>query len=507
MPELAFLMLLVAMGIAIRNWRYGFALCVLTALAQDPLRKLTPGHPVYFVVFVGVTFGCAWIGALLARVPMWPGRISGWKKHVGLSFRLFVALALLQACHSLFRYGKPVITGIGMLSYFSPMPAIVLAYQFAIRRGMKGVTRLMQFYVVTASLALVSVYLEYVGMGWGVLGEIGHGLLIFGEGGYYRGNSGIFRATEIAAWHAATAACFSFMLLWGRRFFMPRVFLAAGLVVFFLGLGVLTGRRKMIIEIAIFLSSYVSLVVWFRHGAGKVAILCSLLGAFVYFGVIGMMAPDPGEYDPAPAQSSRIQDSAYDKYSRRAETVFAEVPKRIDQLGIQPVGWAVDQFGWFGAGLGMGSQGTSHFGVNTSGAAEGGLGKLTVELGLPGLALVAWLLFKFGLYVWGLLGPLARTSPKHANLAIGLVAFILANVAAFSVATQAYGDIFILLSLGWALGFLLALPVLAQDEKEKMERAQESKQSGGNRADGLLGRRPGTAYGAKFVKDRVLPPR
>jgi hypothetical protein len=264
----------------------------------------------------------------------------------------------------------------------------------------------------------------------------------------------------------------------------------------------------MIIEIAIFLSSYVSLVVWFRHGAGKLAILCSILGAFVYFGAVGMMAPDPGEYDQGMVQANRTQGVSYDKYSRRAETVFAEVPNRIDQLGIQPVGWAIDQFGWLGAGLGVGSQGTGHFGVTTSGAAEGGLGKLTVELGLPGLLLVGWLLVKFGLYVWGLLGPLARTSSKHANLAFGLVAFILANVAAFSVATQAYGDIFILLTLGWALGFLLALPVLAQNEKQNLQRElQAVRRIKANLAGASPARIHGTTYGSKFVKDRVLPPR
>ena len=46
-------------------------------------------------------------------------------------------------------------------------------------------------------------------------------------------------------------------------------------------------------------------------------------------------------------------------------------------------------------------------------------------------------------------------------MAFGLVAFLVANVATFAVATQAYSDLFILLILGWALGFLLAMPVLA----------------------------------------------
>jgi len=53
-------------------------------------------------------------------------------------------------------------------------------------------------------------------------------------------------------------------------------------------------------------------------------------------------------------------------------------------------------------------------------------------------------------------------SPGHARFGYGLVAFLAANGAAFSVATQAFGDLFVLLTLGWTLGFLLALPVLAK---------------------------------------------
>jgi hypothetical protein len=46
-------------------------------------------------------------------------------------------------------------------------------------------------------------------------------------------------------------------------------------------------------------------------------------------------------------------------------------------------------------------------------------------------------------------------------MAYGLIAFLVANAATFSIATQAYSDLFILLILGWCLGFLLAMPVLA----------------------------------------------
>jgi hypothetical protein len=49
-----------------------------------------------------------------------------------------------------------------------------------------------------------------------------------------------------------------------------------------------------------------------------------------------------------------------------------------------------------------------------------------------------------------------------ARLSFGLFGFLVANVAAFSVGTQVYGDLFILLILSWTVGFLLAVPVLVE---------------------------------------------
>jgi hypothetical protein len=41
------------------------------------------------------------------------------------------------------------------------------------------------------------------------------------------------------------------------------------------------------------------------------------------------------------------------------------------------------------------------------------------------------------------------------------VALLAAKVASFSVAAQAYSDLFVLLIMGWTVGFILAMPVLA----------------------------------------------
>lgn len=465
MPELAFLLLFLAALAAFLNWRHGLALCVLTAILQDPMRKLTPGEPVYFVVLVGVVFAAAWLGALFARVPLTPRSIHGWRRHVGVPFVLFVVLVLLQAAHSLARFGNPMMTALGLLFYFSPVPALVFGYQFAVRRGLQGVSRWMRIYVAVASLALGSVYLEYSGVESATLGQVGEGIVIYDVGTILTAYAGFFRSSEIAAWHAATIACFVFMLLFGRRLSISRALVATALVVFLLGVGMLTGRRKMLVEVAIFISVYLMLAVWFQRGAWKLAVLAAGAGLASYVAVVGMVPGSAGEprFDSHAMQVAPHE--TYRAYTLRGQSVIGDIPDRFSGLGIQPVSWALTRFGVFGAGLGTGSQGVQSFSsanMPDRVAAEGGLGKLTMELGLPGLLLAGWMFVALARYVWLTLYWLSRRSMRHARFGFGLVAFLTANVAAFSVAAQAYGDLFILLSLGWSLGILLALPILVE---------------------------------------------
>src|SRR5262249_7002605 len=133
-------------------------------------------------------------------------------------------------------------------------------------------------------------------------------------------------------------------------------------------------------------------------------------------------------------------------------------------LGIAPEEWAYEEFGLFGAGLGTGTQGTQNFGGGISGASEGGLGKITLELGVPGLFVMGWIAILVFRSIWTNMGVASRHSRRLVLLSFGFFSFLVANVAGFSVATQAYGDIFILLILSWIVGFLLAVPILVERE-------------------------------------------
>ena len=170
--------------------------------------------------------------------------------------------------------------------------------------------------------------------------------------------------------------------------------------------------------------------------------------------------------------------SDYSRYVEHTENAFQQVPSRFVELGMAPIMWAYDRYGLFGAGLGVGTQGTQHFGGGAAGAgaAEGGLGKITVELGVPGLFVMGWIAILMFRHLWQIMRVASRHSRTIARISFGLFglfSFLVANVAGFSVATQAYGDLFILLMLSWTLGSLLAVPVLVEREVRTRQLAIE----------------------------------
>jgi hypothetical protein len=456
-PVLALLAVPVVWAFA--EWRLGLLLCLATAILQDPLRKLTPGQPVIFVVCVGVVFGAACLGAWAQGIRFTPSSIFGRYQRITVPMQLALLLIILEALNSYIQFGNPMVPLTGLLTYLLPLPSIIFAYQL-VRFGGEG--RIYQFvtaYLLLTMIALTTVYLEYAGYDWPVFGQVGGNLLIYSKdfSGVLVPHSGIFRASEIAAWHAMACACFALLLVTLRKFNFMTLLTAAILVAFLIGIATLTGRRKAVVEVAVFASTYLILWLVLQKGVEKLGIILAIAG-LVGFGWLS-------------GQSERLlyvdqETQSYYRYVDRLETVFEDLPSRFTDYGIAPIMWAYDRFGIFGAGLGAGTQGTQPFerGENIPGAAAGGLGKITLELGVPGLFLIGWLAISVFNYLWQIMRDASQVSPRIAQLSYGLFSFLVANMAAFSVATQAYGDIFILLFLSWTLGFLLAVPVLLERE-------------------------------------------
>jgi hypothetical protein len=463
MTEFTLLVMLAAGLLTMLDWRQGMVICVLVGIAQDPMRKLAPNQPVYYVLLVGVVFAIAWIRAALMKVKLGPSVIQGWRRNLEVPFALFMLLVVAQAAHTFVRYGSPTMAGIGLLVWLAPIPAVVLAYQYASRRGIAGVRKWMLVYVGTAAASLSGVYFEYMGANWRTLGEIGQGQVIYDLGTVLKAHSGFFRASEIAAWHAAAIACFVFILSIGKRATLVRVAIALALIAGLVGLGLLTGRRKMLVEITIFLSIYFFLVTWLQRGMARLAMVVLMMGIVGYVGIVGFVAPDLVQ--SSYSKSMYVENAQrMEGYAARGQSVVADLPQRINAFGLQPVVWAVENFGWWGAGLGTGSQGPNENAEANNinrWASEGGLGKLAMDLGVPGILLAIWLCIALARHLREQLTAIARVSPQHMRVAYGMVAFLVANAATFSVATQAYSDLFVLLIIGFCLGFLLAMPGLA----------------------------------------------
>jgi hypothetical protein len=457
--ELATVLLAFPVLWALAEWRLALLLCLATAILQDPLRKLVPDQPVVFVVFVAVVFGAACVGAL-ARGNRWNLKsIIGQDRQLAIPLLILLLLIILQAFNSYLRFDNLSIPLIGLAAYFLPIPSIALAYQLVFRQGEFRINQFMKWYIVCITLVLTTVCLEFSGYDWPVLGQVGEKLLIYDAtlGAYLLPSTGLFRASEIAAWHAATAACFVLIvtLLGGatvRRLLTGVIFAAL-----LLGIGLLTGRRKIVIEFAVFVSTYFILWAMFEKRVGKLFLIAATGAAVVGYGWLAGLKEDV-------RRQVDLGSRDYSVYVERSQSVFADAPSRFVELGLAPVMWAYDSFGLFGAGLGSGTQGARYVGAETAGAAEGGLGKITLELGIPGLFVMGWVAISLLRHLWRIMRAASRHSPRMGRLSFGLFSFLVANLAAFSVATQAFGDFFILLILSWTLAFLLAVPVLVERE-------------------------------------------
>ena len=464
MLELAISLLTLPVFLAIAEWRFGLLLCLVTAIVQDPLRKLTPGQPVFYVAFVAVVFAGMCLGALVRGVSLNPNIIFKRYRHLATPFSMFFLLIIVQAFNSYLRFGNPMITLLGLLTYVLPLISIACSYQLVFRQGGLRIYQFIKWYVVCMALALTSVYLEYSGYHWQVLGTVGPRLVIFDtvSNQILQAYAGVFRAPEIAAWHAMTAASFALLLIFSRGISFTRILTAMAVATFLIGLGLLTGRRKIVIEFAVFISAYFILwIILERHASNLVGIAVTGAAVIGYFWLAAELREDT-----VTTRYDRELLTSYSRYVAHSEAVFHAVPSRFVELGIAPVTWAYDGFGLFGAGLGAGTQGAQHFGGGgaKAGAAEGGLGKITLELGVPGLFVLGWLAILVLRYLWKIMRIASQHSRRMGRLCSALFSFLVANIAGFSVATQAYGDLFILLILSWVVGFLFTVPMLLERE-------------------------------------------
>jgi len=452
MSIIAIFLGLICLGVCMSDWRKGLFVCIAIGFLQDPTRKMIPGEPVFVSMMVGLFVVITILSALLQGETLSFEPILAWYEVIRAPLILFVILVLIQSGLTTLRFGNPVLAVIGTVSYLAPLPALLLTYYYT--EHIEAIKKLIVFYVALAVASVLGVYLAFFHVDFPGLRQVGAGLVIYDMGMVLEAYPGFMRSPEIMAWHISAAVCLLTILFAltpkpGARM------ICVTLMVLLTIAGFLTGRRKMVIELLLFLTFFGSLLLYFRLGNRRGFAIGLLGGGACIAMAFMMLLPSEAVWQ-------------FNPYWQRSITAFADAPERFTKLGLGSMEWAFNRAGMLGKGAGTGSQGAQHFGGGTvlvGGAGEGGLGKIMVELGVPGLILTAWLGIALAVYSWQLLKLTREQDAETATLAYGLIAFVAANIPVFVSASQVYGDPFVLLMLGWLFGLFLSIPRLAQESE------------------------------------------
>ena len=430
------------------NPRLGIYITLAVGFLADPVRKLLPGQPVFIVGMVAVFAGVTFLGALNRRLIPPLRSLLARSGRLRTPIVLFLFLVVVESTISFARTGSPVIAGIGLIAYLAPAPAILLGY--GALRTERSVLGLILFYSAFAGLFASGIFLSALGWEHPLLSAVGEELVAYSAetGQSLQLLCGFFRASEIAAWHCAVAACLMILLATAFRKRPLLVFLAGAASVYFFIAIVFTGRRKAFVAMLLFSCVFGFLLVRYRRGAPTLARV--FLAAILGMAILG--------------QTSLFSEnfaSRYQAYLAREKTTTARnAMERVQEMVFDAVGLTVQQNGFFGAGAGAGSQGSQHFGGGTDivgGSAEGGLAKVLAELGIPGIAVILWIGVLMVRRVMRAVRQIRRSDSIRAVLCLGLIALLATNTIEFVTAHQAFGDPFVLFMLGWMLGLVLAL--------------------------------------------------
>lgn len=438
----------VATALALRNWRHGWYAIVVIGILQDPARKLTPGAPVEMTFSVVLVYLAILVSAwgTLQRSRIEFSRRFANVYAAGLVMLFFIGIAAFNGVAS---YGIEYwrVPALSLVTYLLPLPAVIVGYTFLQKE--EDIYAFLRFYAVVTSIVMVGTLLEYFRFDSAALGLVAtNSREIFRHisGVNVRMLAGFYRAPDVMAWHAATLTIIGIALAVragvGRR---------AWLWFFVVGWGflnsMLSGRRKALL----YLGTFAIVFVWRYFRRMRVSqIVAVILAATILGGVL---------YTLGGKEDSRM-------YVKGAQSTREELFRRFEGGAIE----TVRQYGWMGAGLGAATQGAQHLAPRgrVLGWQEAGLGKLVVELGVPG---VVALLF-FGLIAFSLLLRLTaiRDVPGSPQfLRVTLFAFLIGNVVNFMGSAQAYSDPVLTLLTAFMVGALFATATL--DERLTTSRA------------------------------------
>jgi hypothetical protein len=425
---------------------------VAIGFCQDPIRKLTPGQPSLMVGLVLIAFLMCVLFIYQER-----GRLDlrylFWTSPQLLDLiPLFLILLFAQALNSFARFGSPSLTAIGLSFYIAPL--IALWVGFHIGRDLPFLRRIIIVYLILSSIFAFTVLLDFRGVDIPAFEEVGTGILITFEGASKSGASGLWRTSEIASWHLAAAACFCIILTFSDRDVGWQILYVSTAVVFSV-LSVTTGRRKSQVLMVAFLGIYLLIFSRQASPASRERIIMSVLGgAGISFAIVSMLLLD-------------MLGSNFDIFLDRATTSAEGIGDRVQSQGLSALLRGFEVGGGLGLGLGAGTNlGNFNAGADRSTiqslgyVSEGGGGRLVVELGIPGILLIGWILFLSIQMLWRNFKLIRFLPSEDIALITGTLSFGLANIIFFFSAAQLYTDPFVLIVLGVSFGSILSVPVL-----------------------------------------------
>ena len=453
MIPIIIVVILAAIVISIEyGWRGALFYTVAVGFLQDPIRKAAEGSTYYG----GLAFVCFLITFLTLRNAnkiRYATYLFWTNQKLITILPIFYYLIGFQALNSFARVGDIRLSAIGILFYILPILALLVGFHLG-----KNQTLLREFlkvYVLCCSIFALTVLLDAQGIKNPLFDEVGAGLGITHIG---QGNSGLWRTSEIAGWHLAAGACFSFILgITSKNSFHQNIY-------FFLTIGFTflthtTGRRKalgiVIVFIALFLLYYSTSSQKSKVFKIASSLLLVIVLALSSYGLI---------FDETSMES-------LEKYEERTATLTLDETQNRFNSGIQRLLRGIEIAGPFGFGVGAGTN-TGDTGISSSAlgqrslgyVAEGGGGRIVAELGYLGSLFFIYVLLQVGiLYYKNFKMGLSFLPSDIFNVLVGLLIFVIANMVSFFQAAQLYSDLFVLIIIGISFGCFLAVPMLSTE--------------------------------------------
>ena len=431
--------ILVSCFVSLGNWRRGIFLIIIAGALQDPIRKITPGTPGYLVLSIVPIFMSMIVGGLMRNTRFWSGFRKTFKqlsKTIGLFMISLVPGALISLTYG---FGGLQLIMMGVLSYW----IFIVGWQtgFIINRNYGEMRKILSFYCMVTAIMLIGTPLEYFGL-------VPDSLLIGTKALEmdwirYTGEdvisliAGFYRSPDIMGWHAVAAGILATVLAMASR--GGRRYAWVAVAAWCLAAAMLCGRRKMVLMFPIFCIVLLWLYLRMRHSGrairalGVVAIV--IIIGFSFYDFFG---------------SSEARETYYFRQ-------MGQIPERVKAHGIDSVIGTFEQSGFFGEGIGMAATGAHHLDVERPNVwQEGGLDRLMVELGVPGLVCFIILVVVLARTILKLVLTQANPKSEEFIFTAGLSSFFFANAGSFIVSHQIFGDPYILTFFSILTGFILS---------------------------------------------------